>query len=171
MMALRTAFLTLHVAGGLAGLALGAFVLRPPNPVRIRSAVRLAYAGAIAVLAVFLVGTVLLDWSRLDTTPQIVFSVLIGLAVVMATRVIPAFRVARERPEGWRASYMNHIYFTYISLWEGFFIVGLFDLGAPVWLIVLVAVGVLVVGGTLFNGYKRRLVGPQTGTGGFAAGA
>ncbi len=99
------------------------------------------------------------------------FSVLIGLAVVMATRVILAFRVARERPEGWRASYLNHIDFTYISLWEGFFIVGLFDLGAPGWLIALVAVGVLAAGAALFNGYKRRVVGAQTGTGGVAAGA
>ncbi len=82
------------------------------------------------------------------------FSVLIGLAVVMATRVILAFRVARELPEGWRASYLNHVYFTYISLWEGLFIVGLFDLGAPAWLIVLVAGGVLAVGATLFYGYK-----------------
>jgi NADH:ubiquinone oxidoreductase subunit 6 (subunit J) len=103
-------------------------VLRPRNPGVYRSALRRAYAGAIAVLVVFLAGTVLLDWSRLDATQHIVFSVLIGLAVVIATRLILAFRVARERREGWRASYMNHIYFTYISLWEGFFIVGLFDL-------------------------------------------
>jgi hypothetical protein len=51
---------------------------------------------------------------------------------------------------------MNHIYFTYISLWEGFFIVGLFDLNAPAWLMGLVAVGVLVLGAILFSRYKRQ---------------
>jgi hypothetical protein len=52
---------------------------------------------------------------------------------------------------------MNHIYFTYISLWEGLFIVGLLDLGASAWLVGAVAVGVLIVGGILFNRYKHRI--------------
>jgi hypothetical protein len=55
MMALRTAFLTLHVAGGAAGLLLGAFVLRPPEPGHHRLALRRGYAAAIAVLVGFLI--------------------------------------------------------------------------------------------------------------------
>jgi hypothetical protein len=55
MMALRTAFLTLHVAGGVAGLLFGAFVLCPPEPGHYRLALRRGYAAAIAVLVVFLV--------------------------------------------------------------------------------------------------------------------
>jgi hypothetical protein len=42
--------------------------------------------------------------------------------------------------------------------WEGFFIVGLLDLGAPPWLVGAAAVGLLVVGGVLFNLYTRRIV-------------
>jgi len=53
---------------------------------------------------------------------------------------------------------MNHIYFSYISLWEGFFIVGLIDLGAPGCLVGAVAAGVLVLGGIVFNTFKRGLV-------------
>jgi len=53
---------------------------------------------------------------------------------------------------------MNHIYFSYISLWEGFFIVGLIDLGAPAWLVGAVAVGVLVVGGIVFNIFKHGIM-------------
>jgi hypothetical protein len=55
--------------------------------------------------------------------------------------------------------YMNHIYFTYISLWEGLVIGGLFDLGAPPALIGVVAVGLVIVGAIPFNVYKRRILG------------
>jgi hypothetical protein len=156
MMTLRTAFLTLHVLGGVTGLLLGAFALHPPEPRNYRLALRRAYAAAIALLVVFLVATVVLDWWRIDTMQRIVFSVLIGLAAVIAARVYLAFEMTRKRRDGWQVSYMNHIYFTYISLWEGFFIVGLFDLNAPAWLIGLVAVGVLVLGAILFSRYKRQ---------------
>jgi hypothetical protein len=158
MMALRTAFLTLHVAGGVAGLLLGAFVLRPPEPGHYRLALRRGYTAAIAVLVAFLTGTVLLDWTRIDAVQHIVHAGLIGLAAVIAGRVYLAFRVARNQPDRWQASYMNHIYFTYISLWEGFFIVGLLDLKAPAWLVGVVAVGVVLLGALGFNNYKRQVV-------------
>jgi hypothetical protein len=134
MMALRTAFLTLHVAGGAAGLLLGAFVLRPPEPGHHRLALRRGTPPRLQCLQVSN-STVLLDWTRIDTVQHIVYTGLIGLALVIAGRVFLAFRVARNQRDGWQASYMNHIYFTYISLWEGFFIVGLLDLKAPAWLV------------------------------------
>jgi hypothetical protein len=89
---------------------------------------------------------------------HIVYTGLIGLALVIAGRVFLAFRVARNQPDGWQASYMNHIYFTYISLWEGFFIVGLLDLKAPAWLVGVVAVGVVLLGALWFNNYNRQVV-------------
>jgi hypothetical protein len=90
-------------------------------------------------------------------TPRVVFAALIGLAAVIVPRLFLAFRLARQQPHDWQATYMNHIYFTYISLWEGLFIVGLLDLGASAWLVGAVAVGVLIVGGILFNRYKHRI--------------
>lgn len=53
------------------------------------------------------------------------------------------------------------MYFSYISLWEGFVIVGLLDLGAPLWLVAGAAVGVLVLGGILLNTYKRLIMSTQ----------
>jgi hypothetical protein len=64
------------------------------------------------------------------------------------------FRILRSTPS------LLDIYFTYVSLWEGLFIVGLFDLNAPVWLIAAVAVGVLILGALLFNNYRRRILAP-----------
>src|ERR671935_2304054 len=154
---LRTVLLTLHVAGGLAGLAVGLFVFHPPETVDFRAWLRRAYAAAIGVLAVFLVATVAVDWSSLGSTQRIIFSALIGLAAAIVVRVAMALRLAHIRRGQWQLPYVNHIYFSYISLWEGFFIVGLIDLRAPGWIVAVVAVGVLVLGGFLVNRYKRRL--------------
>jgi hypothetical protein len=97
-------------------------------------------------------------------TPRIIFSVLIGLAAVILIRLFLAFRLAAEQAVGWQIPYVNHIYFTYISLWEGFFIVGLIDLGAPGWVVGAVAVGVLIVGGVLLNRDKREIAAGSTAT-------
>jgi len=168
MNTLRTVFLIFHVAGGVLGLAIGLFSFHPPDTRQFRLGLRRLYAAALVVLAAFLVALVAVDWSTLAATPRIIFSVLIGLAAVILTRLFLAFRLARQQPGGWQIQYANHIYFTYVSLWEGFFIVGLIDLGAPGWLVGAVAAGVLVVGGIALNRYK---VGIAAGSMGNARGS
>ena len=159
---MRTVFLSLHIAGGVVGLLLGAFAIRPPLVHESRLLLRRAYAVALAALFVFLAATVAIDWPNLQTAQQVVFVVVIGLAAFMVTRALLAFRAARQQAGGWESKYMNHIYFTYISLWEGLVIVGLFDANAPGWLIAGVAAGVFVVGAALFNNYKARLSATTT---------
>lgn len=157
MNSLRAVFLAFHVAGGVLGLAVGLFAFHPPQTPQVRLWLRRLYAAALVDLAVFLVAIVAADWATLGATPRIIFSVLIGLAAVILIRLFLAFRLARQQLDGWQIPYVNHIYFTYISLWEGFFIVGLIDLGAPGWMVGAVAVGVLIVGGILLNRYKRGI--------------
>jgi len=154
---LRTIFLSLHIAGGVAGLFIGAFAVRPPLGAS-RLWLRRAYASALIVLLVFLSATVAVDWSSLQATQQFIYLALIALAAFMVTRVFLSFRVALRQRSGWESRYMNHVYFTYISLWEGLFIVGLIDMGAPVWLVAAVAIGVLVLGAVLFSNYSRRIL-------------
>jgi hypothetical protein len=148
--ALRIALLSSHIAGGLAGLVLGAFALRPFAPVWIKR----LYAAALIVLAVFLTATVAVDWPNLGGAQRTIYSVLIALAIVIVARGLFALQTTDP------VKYVNHMYFTYISLWEGFFIVGLIDLGAPAWFIAAVAIGVVLIGGVLISGYRRRLVRP-----------
>lgn len=157
METLRTIFLSLHIAGGLAGLLIGAFAIRPPLG-EARLWLRRAYAAALVALFVFLSATVAVDWSRLQTTQQFIYVALIALAAFMVTRVFLTFRVAQRQGSGWESRYMNHVYFTYISPWEGLFIVGLIDLGAPGWLVAAVAIGVLVLGAVPFSNYSRRFL-------------
>jgi uncharacterized membrane protein YuzA (DUF378 family) len=158
---MRTVFLSLHVAGGVLGLLVGLFAFQPPETRQFRRALRRLYGAAIGILAIFLVATLAVDWSSLVATQRIIFAVLVGLAGVIVIRVFLAFQLARRQPAGWEIPYVNHIFFSYISLWEGFFIVGLIDLGAPGWLVGAVAVGVLILGSILVSNYKRR-IGPTT---------
>ena len=158
MLTLRTVFLTLHAASGLLGLIVGLLALRLPQPNDSRQWFPRIYAGTLVSLAVFLIATVAIDWSGISGTQRVIYAVLIGLAAVMVTRIFLGVRLAVTRPAGWQQKYLNHVYFTYISLWAGFFIVGLIDLGAPGWLVAAVAIGVVVVGAATFNNYKRRVI-------------
>jgi hypothetical protein len=158
MTILRTVFLSLHAASGVLGLVLGAFAFRLPETRDFRPWFARAYAATLVSLTVLLSATVVLDWTRISTMQQVVYAVLVGLAVVIVTRIFLGLRAAAGRPAGWREKYLNHVYFTYISLWEGFFIVGLIDLDAPGWLVGAVAVGVVVLGAAVFNRYKSSVL-------------
>jgi hypothetical protein len=98
------------------------------------------------------------DWPTFDSTQQVVFGALAVLAAVIAARVWLGFRALRDTSAGSRERYMDHLYFGYVSLWEGFVIVGLIDLGAPGWLVAAIAVGLLILGGRLFGDYKRGVL-------------
>lgn len=157
-MTLRTVLLTLHVAGGGLGLLAGIFAIRPPDSKQPRVLARVAYAAGVVLLVTFLYAALAIDWAGLGSAQRVIFAVLAVLAAFILVRLFLAFRASQERPANWRARYIGHIYFTYISLWEGFFIVGLIDLGAPGWVVALVAIGVLLIGGYLSNRYKRSVL-------------
>jgi hypothetical protein len=161
MTILRTVFLSLHAASGVLGLVLGVFAFRLPRTKDFRPGFARAYAATLVSLAVLLTATVALDWARISTIQQVIYAVLVGLAAVIVTRIFLGLRTAAGRTGRWQEKYLNHVYFTYISLWEGFFIVGLIDLGAPGWLVGAVAVGVVVLGAAVFNRYKSSVL---TGT-------
>ena len=157
-MTLRTILLTLHVAGGGLGLLFGVLAIRPPDTRGAGRFARLAYASGVVLLVAFLYATLAVDWAGLGPTQRVIFAILAALGAFILVRLFLAFRASQDRPANWEASYIGHIYFTYISLWEGFFIVGLIDLGAPGWLVASVAIGVLLIGGYFSNRYKRSVL-------------
>jgi hypothetical protein len=59
---------------------------------------------------------------------------------------------------------LRTVYFGYISLWEGFVIVGLIDVGAPGWVVGGVAIALLIVGRAMLGSYKRRLMAERAST-------
>jgi len=78
----------------------GAFALRPPHTRNFRLVIRRAYSAAIAMLLVFLIGAVILDWPGVGIAQRTVYGSLVGLGAFIAVRVFLAIRLTQRRPEG-----------------------------------------------------------------------
>jgi uncharacterized membrane protein len=105
-----------------------------------------AYAVSVWLAMLCLVTVVILDWPRLNLTRHIAFSVLGVLGVYLIWRTERARRQLRDQRPGWRLSFVSHIGFVLISLFDGFCIVLAIDLLMPAWVVITVAVLGVAVG-------------------------
>ncbi len=117
------------------------------------------YLASLSGMFVFMVGAVAWDWRDLELGTMAIYLVLVGLGVVMLVRAFSAAVRVRLRDLNWQSRYIDGVGFTLISLFEGFIIVGAIDLGAPPWLVVLVAVSGVFGGVWTKNRVKHRIVG------------
>jgi len=158
----RDVLLTVHICAGVVGLVIGLFVLRPPAAGDKRAALRWLYAASLVVLVAAVAAAITAGWPQFDTATRIVFVGLCGLGAFMLLRIYLGFRLAGQRSGSWQGPYMNHVYFTYISLWEGFVIIAILDSGLPRWLvpvgIPVSMVAILLIGGFAINRYQRRVL-------------
>ena len=67
-------------------------------------------------------------------------------AVYVAWRGWNALQHLRKPVGNWRADYVEDVGFTVIALFDGFVINSALDLGAPIWLVLVIAVLGVVVG-------------------------
>ena len=147
----NTVFVAVHATAALVAFAAGALSIRSGRHLG-------AYRAGIAVMAVALVPAVLVDWGATATVARAVFLGLLGLALVMVVRA----ELAARRPPA-TAAYVHHVGFTLISLADGFAVVTAVRLGAPGWLVGLLAVGVVLVGQRAVAGVERSVVAPVAG--------
>ncbi len=155
---MRGTLVVIHASAGIAGLITGLVSLAPPSSPTTRRWWRGLYLLCIAILLVTLIALIGIDWDTLDGSAMIAFPALAVLAVVMAARVVRANQVAASQPPNWRKRYIDHVYFSYISLWEGFIILPALNLPLPQVTVPIIAVGVLLVGHVLITRYKRALL-------------
>jgi hypothetical protein len=130
----HTIFIALHATAGVAALAAGAITLRGGRFFDV-------YLGSLIVMTVSLVAAIGVEWAAIDTVARVVFSaftVLAGVMIWQATR-------ARQLPPG-SATYIEHIGFTLISLFDAFVLVAVLNAGAPIWLVVGAGVVIAVAG-------------------------
>lgn len=134
--------IALHAVSGLVALTAGVFILRPPNgepPPLFR-----VYLGALWAMICFLAAVVGLDWPELDFPSRIVFGALTVFAIFIGWRGWSARQNARYRASGWEHVYLENVGFTLIALFDGFVIIAALDLGAPIWLVIVIGLlGVL----------------------------
>ncbi|WP_433003837.1 hypothetical protein [Kribbella sp. CA-294648] len=146
----HTVFIVLHAASGVVAFVTGCFAVR-------RQAVFPYYFWGIAALDVFMVISVSVGWVDMSTTERVVFSGLIVLGGYMMWRAIQASRTRPSAGHPPSAGYLDHLGFTLIALFEGFAIVAAIDLGAPTWLVVVIALGGVLAGHLTLNNLKARL--------------
>jgi hypothetical protein len=161
---LRSALVLIHASTGVAGLITGLGALTPPRPLDNRRWLRRLYAVSITILVTSMVALVAVDWTDLDVVGRVAFGALIGLGAVMVYRLARAYREASTQNGGWQERYIDHVHFTYISLWVGFVVLPALNLPVPQVSVPLVAVGVLLTGHALLTRYRKRLladVGPH----------
>jgi hypothetical protein len=150
----HTVLIALHALAGVVCFAAGVLSL----PLSTTASWRFrTYAIALAALLVFMAAVVALDWPDLDTGTRIVFLALSGLGGYMVWRVVHAKALLDRRGDQWRPRYLDDVGFTLIALFDGFAIIAALDLGAPGWLVALIAVAGVVVGHLTLRHVKARL--------------
>ncbi len=143
---LHVILIVVHAAGGALGFFLGVYVaIRPDAAMRRRWPMPI-YEAFIAILVLGLIAVVVADWPTLELWQQIPFALLAVLGLYTLLRAVQAGRVGRRRGDGWRTTFIDHVGFTLISLFDGFVIVLAIDLRAPLWLVGIIAVAGIAVG-------------------------
>jgi hypothetical protein len=119
-----------------------------------------AYFWSLPGMLLFLAAAIAAHWGDLDTTTRLIFLGLGALGLYLAWRAAQAGTRLRRQGHNWRPRYIDDIGFTLIALFDGFVIVAAIDLGAPAWLVVLVAIAGIGGGIHAMKPVKARLVGP-----------
>ena len=151
----NTVFVAVHAVAALVAFGAGALSLRSGRHLA-------AYRAGIAVMAVALVPAVLVDWSTTPAVARGIFSGLVALAAVMVVRAELAARRPPAATGGPTAAYVHHVGFTLIALADGFAVVGAVRLGAPGWLVGLLAVAVVLAGQRAVARVERQLPVPAS---------
>lgn len=113
------------------------------------------FLGSLAGMAVFVVAAMASHWADLSGVTQAIYAGLAALALFMVYRGARAYSAVGDQDID-HGTYMDHIGFVLISLFNGFVIVAAIDLGAPGWMVGIVAVVAAVVGIQLIHRAKSR---------------
>ncbi|MFL6051853.1 MAG: hypothetical protein ACJ72W_02890 [Actinoallomurus sp.] len=109
----------------------------------------------------FLVLPIAAEWGDLDAAERLMFVAFIALGLYMLWRAVQASQVRPTRETADRGpslSYVAHIGFNLIALFDAFTVIVVLDLGGPVWLIVAIAVIVAAIGHSVRRRLERHLV-------------
>jgi hypothetical protein len=157
---IHNTLIAIHAAGGIISFIIGVLILFPLGGGRINLRfLSMLFLGALVLMLIFLITVVVTDWPSLDNVQRAIFGGLNILGLYMIWRAFQAYQLLLTQPSGWEPKYTGHIGFNLISLFEGFVIISAIDLGAPGWLVGLLAVLGVVIGRWVVHLASSRFVG------------
>ena len=155
--------IVLHAAAAVGAFAVGVAAI---DPRRAGSHwwILPALVGLLVAMTVFMIGAMAAHWSDLPGASQVVFGALVGLAVYMVYRARHASGLAHHGPRGREPRHVDDLGFILIALFNGFVIVAAIDLGAPVWIVIPLALLAVLVGHRTVQRFKGRVATPPPTT-------
>lgn len=115
------------------------------------------YLAALISMAVALAAAVVIALPTLSIATTIIYLALLALAGVMLVRAWLARRLVPTATGVTTARYIGHVGFTLVALTDGFVIVALLRSDFPIWLLIVGAVAIVVIGHFALRVAKFRL--------------
>lgn len=131
-------FIYLHTIFATISILVGGWLLFAQ---KLTQAIFYIYFSALIGMTLFLIAALAIGWNSFNEAQTIIFPILVLLLFYMIFRAWNALKVLHNRSKQWRQKFIDDLGFTVIALFDGFVIVLAMNLGAPVWLIVLIAIG------------------------------
>lgn len=155
---MHVTLIAIHATAGIAALIAGLAAIRrrrwfPP------------YLSALIVTLLALAAVVALDWSTLNLATRGVYAGFLVFAAVLIGQGERARRAQLQRATRGHAAdrtYTAAVGFTVVALFDAFVVIAVLDLGAPVWLLVVVGVLIAAVGHSGLSRQLRRIPAGNT---------
>ena|SRR5215469_16150893 len=153
---MHTFAIVVHATSAVAAFIIGIVLLFQSTTLRQLQLGR-AFLVLLILMEVFLVVAILSHVTSLQTITQIIFGALVILGGYMIWRAVQAVIILTQQNQADQLKVTDHVGFVLISLFDGFAIVSALDLGAPGWLIAVIAVVAVAIGIYAINVRKRTL--------------
>lgn len=134
---------------------LGILALRPTSNSGLPFFYRF-YILSLGLLVLSLVVVVTVDWVHLGKEGQIVFGALTLFAIFIAWRGWRVSYRIHNHSGLWKMKYIDEIGFTLISLFVGFTMVFVLEIGRPIWEGVAIGVLAVVLGRIALINFKKK---------------
>jgi hypothetical protein len=115
------------------------------------------YWWSLVGMVVFLAGAILVYWTEYSNAEHIIFPGLFGLGIYMLYRARSANYLLETQQNNWKGSYIEHIGFTLISLFEGFIIVSGLNSGISGWMVAVAAILGVFIGRWVIHLAQQRV--------------
>jgi len=149
-------FIVLHSVAGISAFIFGWICM---YRLESKSFKELLWVFLISLLGLdtFMIAAIIVDIPILSQGQLYTFIGLTLLGLYMLYRGYRAYVVQKESNNRWRLSFINHVGFILISLFDGFVIVSAIDLNIPVWGIIIIGISGVIVGISGINHVKAKL--------------